>query len=70
MKCYSHASKPQLERKWKKAVVTWPEINCYPSTCMVELKKAAESLSNENDVRAEIPHGHLPNAGKNTDPRA
>jgi len=49
MKCYSHASKPQLERKWKQAIANWPEVNCYSSTCMVKLKKSVESLSNEND---------------------
>jgi hypothetical protein len=37
---------------------------------MVELKKAVESRSNEKDVHAEIPHGHLLNAGQNTDNRA
>lgn len=65
-----HGSKSQLDRKWNKAVGSWSEVNCYPSTCMVELKKAVESRSNEKDVHAEIPHGHLLNAGQNTDNRA
>jgi hypothetical protein len=65
-------TQPRVNLNWKERgrKRSWPSYRYYPSICMMWLKKSVESLSNYNDVPAEIPHGPLSNTRQNTNPTA